>query len=59
MLIAICIIATISCILLILHLLQLKKNQQENLVAFSEIKQKLEIIEQTIPNQFSELSKRV
>ena len=57
MLIAICIIATISCILLIVHMLQLRKNQQENLAVFSEIKQKLEMIEQTIPNQFSELSK--
>ncbi|MCT6922155.1 MAG: hypothetical protein M3Z34_08785 [Staphylococcus epidermidis] len=57
MLIAICIIATISCILSIFLILQLQKNQQANLVTFKELTQKLNMIERTIPKQFGELSK--
>lgn len=56
MLIAISIIATIGCILSIILMLQLQKNQQKNLDVFNGLMQKIEQIEQSIPNQFNKLS---
>lgn len=59
MLIAITFIVAISCSLTIALVLQSQKNQKENLKVIGEINHKLNLIEQRLPLQFGELSKKL